>query len=521
MPLLEAGGRAAMTTLIGRSVPLPGDPVVHRVVERNARVHPGRLAVTCGPDSLTYRELDARADRLAGYLRRLGVRRGDLVGVCLDRSLGLMIGILGVLKAGAAYVPLDPAYPPERLRLMASQLAGMQVVLAAGATAGLVEAPATVDPTAVGGAAGGDPAPPVDGDDLCYVAFTSGSTGVPKASAVRHRGWYNMLDWLRADCALDGRASSLTISSFGFDLTQRSMMMPLFTGATAHLLPSRTVDVGMALRFVAEHRVRTVHLAPSTLYLLVDRETATGGDALAGLGHLFIGGEPINASRLAGWATKPDNGCLLLNQYGTAECSDIVTSYRLRDWARHTETPPPVGRPIQNNAVHLLDERLAPVGPGAVGEVCISGLGVGAGYLNPDHEDRFVTADPGGGPVRVFRTGDSGYATPAGELVVVGRLDHQVKVRGMRIDLGDVEHALRRHPAVRDAAVVAFPDPDGVLALAAFVIPAGGGTAGLRRDLLTTLPSSMVPQRVVEVPALPLSPNGKIDRKALVSSLLT
>jgi amino acid adenylation domain-containing protein len=509
--------------LTGRPHPQPSNPVVHRVVEHNTRSHPDRLAVTCGADRLTYRELDVRANQLAHHLHGLGIGRGALVGICLDRSLELLVGILGVLKSGAAYVPLDPTYPADRLRLMTAQLPGMELVLAAESTVDLVRGVETLDPAAVAGGPSPAPAAAVGGDDLCYAVFTSGSTGTPKATAVRHRGWHNLLDWLRVEYGLDGRSSALMVSSFGFDITQRSLMAPLFTGATVHLLPSRSVDIGMAHRFVGQHRVRTLHLAPSTLYLLVERETRVGGDALKGLDRVFIGGEPMNAGRVVDWATAPGNGCLLLHQYGVAECTDVASSHPMRDWDVYAGAPLPAGRPVYNTAIHLLDDGQRPVPDGEVGEICVSGLSVGAGYLNPgpDVAGRFGTADLGAGPVRLYRTGDTGYATPAGELVVVGRLDHQVKIRGMRIDLGDVEHALRRHPEVRDVAVVSVADRDGDAALVAFVIPTGdGGTGALRRDLLDVLPRTMVPQRVVEVAAFPLNPNGKVDRQALAGSAL-
>jgi amino acid adenylation domain-containing protein len=508
--------------LTGRRNPQPADPVVHRVVSRHARAHPDRLAVTCGPDSLTYRELEERANRLAHRLRGLGIGRGALVGVCLDRSLELMVGILGVLKTGAAYVPLDPTYPRERLRLMTTQLPALRLVLAGESTVDLVGGAPTLDPATVADGPAEGPALPVHPDDLCYAVFTSGSTGAPKATAVRHRGWYNLLDWLRVEYGLDARSSSLMVSSFGFDITQRSLMTPLFTGATVHLLPSRNVDIGMAHRFLGECGVRTLHLAPSTLYLLVDRKRSVGADALKAVDFVFIGGEPMNAARVVDWATAPGNGCLLLHQYGVAECTDVASSHPMRDWARYAEAPLPAGPPVYNTTIHLLDDGLAPVPDGEVGEICISGLSVGAGYLNPtpDVAGRFRTADLGSGPVRLYRTGDNGYATPDGELVVVGRLDHQVKIRGMRIDLGDVEHALRRHPLVRDAAVIPVPDAAGDAALVAFVIPTGSGTGALRRDLLEVLPRNMVPQRVVEVTAFPLNPNGKIDRAALAAARL-
>jgi D-alanine--poly(phosphoribitol) ligase subunit 1 len=519
-------------TLAGFRAALPAHPVAHRAFERHARLNPHRPALTCGNERRTYGELNAQANQLAHHLATLGLGRGSLVGVCLDRSPELMVCILGILKAGAAYVPLDPAYPHDRLQLMISQLPQLDLVAAAGGTLDLVG----------GGAAGGkcvdvhslatvleslpttNPPTEISGDDLCYVVFTSGSTGVPKATAVRHEGWYNLLNWLQLEYGLGPGSANLMLSSFGFDISQRSLMTPLFTGAPLHLLPSRSFDAALAYRLIGQLGVRTLHCAPSTLYLLVERETAARGDVLMGLHYVFIGGEPLTTRRVADWATRDGNTCVLLHQYGVAECTDVASSHVMAKYQAYLTGPVPVGRPVYNTEIHLTDDDLADVADGEVGEICISGTSVGAGYLNASPADRqkFISAERDGKMVRLYRTGDRGYATPAGELVVVGRVDAQVKIRGMRIDLGDVEHAVRSHPAVRDVAVLPIRANDGELDLVAFVIPAAGPIEKrtLRRDLLQLLPRNMVPQEFVEIPVFPLSPNGKVDRKALAAAVL-
>ncbi|MEU9192166.1 amino acid adenylation domain-containing protein [Streptomyces hundungensis] len=511
--------------LIGNRVPLPAERLAHRVFEEHARTHPERPALTCGEERLTYGELNARANRLAHHLTAQGITRGAIVGVCVDRSPELVSSILAILKAGATYVPLDPTYPAERLRLMLSQLPQMTAVLAANDTLALVEGchgdivdvndpelrlescPAT------------DPEVEIGPDDLCYVVFTSGSTGTPKATAVRHEGWYNLLNWLRLEYELDHESSNMLLSSFGFDISQRSIMAPLFMGAALHLLPSRSFDISLAYRLIGELGVRTLHCAPSTLYLLVDREMDRGTDVLTGLHYVFIGGEPMSAARVADWATREGNGCVLLHQYGVAECTDVASSHRMVDYPGYANSRMPAGPPVYNTEIRILDDTLEEVATGEVGEICISGISVGAGYLNadPERQSTFVTTERDGRPVRFYRTGDQGYATPSGELVVVGRVDHQVKVRGMRIDLGDVEHAVRRHKKVRDVVVLPVSDGEQDARLVAVVIAAAEPVdeRSLRRDLLETLPRNMVPQEFVEVSAFPLNPNGKIDRKAL------
>ncbi|MFL6117576.1 MAG: amino acid adenylation domain-containing protein [Catenulispora sp.] len=512
--------------LVGNRHALPADPLVHRRFAEHAKRDPDRTALVCGPEVRTYAELDASANRFAHLLAGRGIGPGSLVGVCIDRSVELMIAILGVLKAGAAYVPLDPTHPRDRLRLMVSQLPDLRLIAAGPSTAELVRDAGRpwLDVTAVPELAelpGHDPEVAVTGDDLCYAVFTSGSTGTPKAAAIRHEGWYNLLAWLEAEYTLGTGSSNLMLSSFGFDISQRSLLTPLFTGAALHLLPSRSFDLARAYRIIGEQGIRTLHCAPSTLYLLLDREQETGGSALTGLHYVFIGGEPLSAKRVRAWATRPDNRCLLLHQYGVAECTDVASSYRMTDFPAHDGAALPAGEAVYNTRIHIMDQALAELPDGEVGEICISGTSVGAGYLNASEADhaKFTAATVDGEQIRLYRTGDYGRLSD-GRLVVAGRLDAQVKIRGMRIDLGDVEHAVAARPGVRAAAVVAAPDGADELELVAFVVPGQESQesldlAALRADLVEALPRNMVPQRIVALPDLPLNPTGKGDRRAL------
>jgi D-alanine--poly(phosphoribitol) ligase subunit 1 len=514
-------------SLIGSRAPLPDVLLVHRAFEAHVRRSPDATALTCGKETRTFAELDARANQFAHYLRSRGAGRGSIIGVCLDRTPELMVSILGILKAGAAYVPLDPTYPRERLELMLAQLERntfnvvsletQELIGGARSESLVVESLSEVldaQPTA-------DPGVELGNDDLCYVVFTSGSTGAPKATAVRHDGWYNLLNWLQVEYRLDSGSSGLSVSSFGFDISQRGLMAPLFTGATLHLLPSRYFDPGMAYRLIGELGVKTLHCAPSTLYVLIDQEETRGGTALTGVGHVFIGGEPLNVARVERWASQEGNTCTLLHQYGVAECTDVATSHVLADYPRYRGAATPAGRPVHNTEIRLLDEDLREVPQGETGEICISGRSVSAGYLNASPADtaRFTEIESGTGPLRIYRTGDRGYATADGELVVVGRVDAQVKIRGMRIDLGDVEHGVRASARVKDVAVLAVPDAQEELSLVAFVIPADGelDARALRGELLAVLPRNMVPQEFVAIASFPLNPNGKIDRRSLAA----
>lgn len=528
--------------LVGRHVSPTIPLVVHRAFEKNARDRPDSLALTCGPVALTYRELNDRANQFAHYLRSRDDVQRTLVGVCLDRSADLVIAILGILKAGAAYVPLDPSYPRGRLAAMTQQLSGMRHVVTSPATTGLVVSDAAgtqftlLDITELGphidSQSTTDPRLDTGGDDLCYVVFTSGSTGTPKATAIQHKGWVNMFAWLQDTYDLDASSSGLALSSLGFDISQRGLMAPLFTGATLHLLPSRYFDVSLAYRIVDEMCVQTLHCAPSTLYLLVEHEAARGRRALAAMRYVFIGGEPLITQRIAQWANGSSNGCRVVHQYGVAECTDLASSYLLtredlaalpHDGATHD--PLPVGKPLHNTAIHILDEELQEVPSTEVGEVCISGMSVGRGYLNGStgSVERFVTIESDGQSTRIYRTGDLGYINRHGDLMIAGRMDNQVKINGMRIDLGDVEHNLRRNGDIEDAIVVALPDGTAKLELIAFVIPRSPSLSerDLRAGLLEVLPPTAFPRRFIKVNEFPLNPNGKVDRAALLTRCAT
>ncbi|MGV4982304.1 amino acid adenylation domain-containing protein [Streptomyces sp. NRAIS4] len=513
--------------LQGKRVALPSKPVVHRQFEAHVQATPDAVAVSWAGERVTYAELDAKANRFAHFLVARGHGRGAKVGVCLDYSTDMLVAILGTLKAGAAYVPFDPAYPEARLSLLLGQVPDLALIVASPATAAMVESAAVdlIDLDRLSEHLAGLPATApevrVTGDDVCYAVFTSGSTGTPKLTAVRHEGWFNLMNWLKLEYGLHRGSHNLVVSAFGFDLSQRALMTPLFCGATQYLMASRNFDAMLAYRMLTEHEIRVVHCASSTLYLLVDWERARGGDALGRLDCVLFGGEPLKAERLTDWSRRDGNTCTLLHQYGVAECTDVATSYDLAAYRPGEHDVPPVGRPAYNTDIHLLDENLRHVAPGEQGEICISGAGVGAGYLNNGPENaKFTTIEVDGERRRLYRTGDRGRVTEAGELVVLGRIDAQVKVRGMRIDPTDVERALGRLAGVREAAVAIRHTDSGEAELIAFIVPAEDDLAedDVRARLLTTLPRNMVPARFRNIPRIPLSPHGKVDRAALLDA---
>ncbi|HZF12136.1 MAG TPA: amino acid adenylation domain-containing protein [Thermoanaerobaculia bacterium] len=503
-----------------------GSACVHRLVEAQARETPAAVALLAADGvELSYHELDRLASRLALRLIELGVRPDDRVGVCLERSWEAVVALLAVLKAGACYLPLDPAYPHERLGFMLADAAVPVLITRDRLAATLPPHGARVVPL---GASWGDgwPAEPPGGDlstagldHLSYVIYTSGSTGRPKGVALPHRTLANLVAWQRAaSTAPAGR--TLQFASLSFDVSLQEILATWAAGGTLVLLaePDRG-DVEALLRRLCAARVERLFLPFVALQQLA--EAAFSAAVLPPLREVVTAGEQLQVTPEVRAFFSRLPGCVLRNQYGPSE-THVVTEASL--WsARPGEVEtwpalPPIGRPIAATAVQLLDQRGAPVPIGVSGEIYLGGAGLARGYLGRPEltAERFVP-DPWGRGDRLYRTGDLARRRPGGEIEFLGRIDHQVKVRGFRIELGEIEAALATHPAVREAVVVVRGE--GVAKrLLACVVPAqvtqGLGEA-LRAHLRDRLPDYMVPGVFVEIASFPLTPSGKTDRRAL------
>jgi amino acid adenylation domain-containing protein len=502
------------------------DQCIHRLFERQVAKCPDAIALIHQDQRISYGELNRRANQLARYLRRFGVDTDTLVGICMHRSVELVVAILGVLKAGATYVPLDASYPKKRLATMFEDI-DMRVLLVQHHLLFNLPKHDTVTVCidsqwpAIARENDENLRNEVSAFNLAYVIFTSGSTGKPKAAAVFHRGWANLMNWFTAEFKIGQADRVLVISSFSFDITQRSIAMPLITGGQLYLADSESFDPAQVCNTIADRKITLMNCAPSMFYLLVEAEDRSTLEKLRSLRVLFLGGEAISASRLRHWAEARAHATEVANVYGVAECSDVSCFYRLSDYERYVESSVPIGKPISNTQIYLLDENLAPVAPGAPGEICIAGEGVGAGYVNdPALTARKFVRNPFG-DVIFYRTGDLGRLLPDGNLEFVGRADHQVKVQGLRIDLGDVETALRQHSTIREAVVISREYGAGDQRLVAYLVPRQSVLSSemilprLRRFLKERLPQYMVPSSFVLLEKMPLNPNGKIDRAAL------
>ncbi|MCD0485532.1 amino acid adenylation domain-containing protein [Streptacidiphilus sp. ASG 303] len=504
---------------------------------RVAAVRGDAPAVRDDGATMSYRELDAASDRLAARLSAAGVGPGDLVGLLLERSAEIPVGILGVMKAGAAYVPLDPAYPGERLRYMVSD-AGIRTLVGRpeqAAERGLAEvrvlapyadgADAATDAAATAEAAEAGarpPARPLRGDEPAYVIYTSGSTGSPKGCVVTHR---NVLELLRHALPLFevGTEDRFTLfHSFSFDVSVWEFWASMASGATAVTVPLRVAQSPAAfLELLAEERVTVLGQVPSVFRALALAHEEAGRPGLA-LRYLVFAGESVDLDVVSTFLKAyPGTAPTAVNMYGPTETTVYATHRILTGADFDGAVRSPIGAGLPHLTLEVRGEGLEPLPDGEAGELLIAGPGVAVGYLGRPGltAERFVTLDGPGGQHRYYRTGDLARRLPDGSFEYLGRNDQQVKLRGFRIELGEVEAALRTHDLVKDAAVTVVTTPAGAQFLVACVVPAHGAPAKpaalLRGHAVNVLPRYMVPDRYQVVDELPLTGSGKLDRRAL------
>ncbi len=503
---------------------LADERCLHHLVEARATEHPDRVAVVCGEQRLTYAELNGRANRLARHLAGFGLGR-PTVGLLLHRSVEFVVAALAVLKAGGNYVPLDADYPAERLRLMLDAARCPVVVSTTGLLAGLPQ-DAGVRTVAVDGQArdlaelpDDDLGLAVHPDDLAYTMFTSGSTGVPKGVMVTHRGVVRLVR-PPGVVRLDGDDVVLHASSTSFDATTFDVWGALAGGARLVIAPAGRISTVDIAALMTRHRVTAVLLPTGLFHLMVDERLAD----LEGLRRLVVGGDVLSAKHARRFAQAVPH-CELVNAYGPTEVTVATTTHRVS--ADHEDDAVPIGRAMPGTYVRLLDEDLRPVPAGEPGQLFAGGAGLARGYLGDPAltAERFVP-DPWLAGARLYATGDLARLRPDGTLEFLGRMDDQFKKRGFRVEPGEVEAALRTDPAVRDAVVLADGATADTRRLVAVVLPAAGPAGrdlldGVRSRLRGTLPEYLVPDLWAAVDGFPLTANGKVDRKALLTLATT
>ncbi|RYZ42467.1 MAG: non-ribosomal peptide synthetase [Myxococcaceae bacterium] len=491
----------------------PADACIHTLVERQAAATPDAVAVVAGDVSLTYRELDQQANRLARRLRGLGVGPEVRVGLCAERDANLVVAVLGILKSGGAYVPLDPAYPSQRLAFMLED-AKPRVVVGQRA---LLDALPSVDAARVAldeahalTAESGDVlVPGLASDHLAYVLFTSGSTGRPKGVALEHRSAVAFLRWTARAFSPGELAGVMASTSLNFDLSVFELFAPLTQGG-AVIMARNALELPS---LPAARRVTLINTVPSAMAELVRAQAVPDS-----VRTVNLAGEPLANSLVQAIHQAAPGVERVLNLYGPTEDTTYST-WALAPLGATRE--PTVGRPLDGTRAYVLDALGQPAPQGVAGELYLAGAGLARGYVDRPEltAERFVpdpfSQQPG---ARLYRTGDRVRWLPQGVLRYLGRIDQQVKVRGFRIELGEIEEALRRHPDVREAVVLAREDGSEDRRLVAYVVPqpqAVPDAASLRRFVKERLPDFMVPAAILVLEALPLTPNGKVDRKAL------
>jgi len=487
--------------------------VPHAVAAKATR-WPDSIALTDGSEILTYHELDSRANRVAQYLRSLGVGPDVVVGVCLERSLDMVVAMLGVLKAGGAYVPLDPAYPPDRLAFMLDDARAPLLITSQRLSK---RAPSAKRDIVIVGAQEiaeqPDHPPRVDimSDDLAYVIYTSGSTGRPKGVEITHGGLANLVCWHRQAFEVTPGDRASHVAGLGFDAAVWELWPYLTAGASVHMADEVTRTSAELLRDFLLARKLTISFVPTPLaeqMLTLEwpnqtplRTLLTGGDTLR---HYPPASLPF----------------MLVNNYGPTECTVVASSAPVLSDKR-SGAMPHIGRAIANTEIYILDENLHPVPPGTAGEIHVGGPGLARGYRNrPDLTgEKFITnpfsTEPGS---RLYKTGDLGRLLPDGNIAFLGRADEQIKIRGYRIEPNEIVSALDQHPDVHESLVVAREDSSGEKRLVAYVVltpDSRANVSALRDSLRQHLPEYMLPAAFVRLDAFPLTPHGKIDRTAL------
>ncbi|MGH7824390.1 MAG: non-ribosomal peptide synthetase [Candidatus Binatia bacterium] len=519
LPLLTDPERRQLTEWNSTQAHYPQDLCLHQLFEAQVERTPDSVAVIFEDERLTYQELNHRANQLAHHLRKLGVEPDVLVGICMERSLEMVVGLLGILKAGAAYVPLDPEYPRERLAFMLEDSRAPVLLTQTRLMANLPGCGAQVvcvDPgwQAIANKSDANPAGTASAENIAYVIYTSGSTGQPKGVMIPHSAICNHMFWMQDQFPLSGEDRVVQKTPFSFDASVWEFFAPLISGVPLVIArPGGHRDAAYLASLIAQEKITVLQLVPSLLQLILEEEEVGKCRCLR---RLFCGGEALSIELQERVSNRL--GGDLHNLYGPTEATIDATFWTCGRDANRRNVP--IGRPVSNTEIYLLDANWNPVPVGITGEIYLGGKGLARGYWNRPGltAEKFLpnpfSTEPGS---RLYRTGDLARYGADGAVEFLGRIDHQVKMRGFRIELGEIESVLSQHPAVVKSLILIREEAPGDQRLVAYVV-AGGQQADeseLRSFVKRHLPEYMAPSAFVTIEAFPLTPNGKIDRRAL------
>lgn len=497
---------------------------VHKAFEKQVVKTPENVAIAIGEHTLNYSELNKRANLVCSWLLNKKLAQGSKIGICIGRSINLLPSILGVLKAGCVYVPLDPAFPNARIELMFKE-ADLVAVLS---EEGLLKDSSVTKPklninfedSTFSSLSVANRSIPMTSGSLLYLIFTSGSTGKPKCVAVTHRSAMNLYSWYAEEFAMSQEDKCLIISSVGFDLTHKNLFTPLLVGGQVILPDREEYDAEYLLKTITEKKISWINCAPSAFYPLL--ETSKQQACLRSLKKVFLGGETIQLDRLKAWLKSSNTE--LINSYGPSECTDISAYYRLKTADIDKAAPIPIGKANANVQLYVVDKELKQLPVGVPGELFVGGEGVGPGYYNNEAltEEKFV-ANPfyeagSGHSMRLYKTGDKVKRLASGDIEFLGRFDHQVKLRGFRIELGEIETVLNSFVEMKESAVKVCTNNHGNSQLVAYYVPVQKmelSSQQIKEKLREVLPDFMVPSAFVKLEKMPLNINGKVDKDAL------
>ncbi|MCU0288415.1 MAG: amino acid adenylation domain-containing protein, partial [Acidobacteria bacterium] len=529
------------------AVGYPEHKSIHQLIEEQVERTPDRIALIGSNIQITYFQFNKQSDRLAGLLMEKGVLPDHIIGLMIDRSIEMIVGLLGILKAGGAYLPIDPGYPQERIDYMLKDSAAKVLLINKSEIQNpkLETNPNKTNSNAPNKNQNSGAAFVLNFKDLnfefvctrnfvlrasnlfssnlAYVIYTSGSTGKPKGAMVQMEGFFNLLCWYAREFKIKETDNILLIAPISFDLAQKNLFSPFIVGGCLTLAYPGIPDYYLLSEIIQEKQVSLINCAPSMFYPLLELNYDTGFLKLRSLRKIILGGESIQLDKLLPWANSGNYRCEIVNTYGPTECTDIATCYWLSNDGIHDRTVIPIGKPIANVKIFILDKYLNILPVMISGEVCIGGIGVSRGYCNNPtlSQEKFIEMRHH--PVKIlYRSGDIGRWLLDGNIEFLGRIDQQVKVRGLRIELEEIERQLLKNKNIKDAVVVTNEKEKGHNYLCAYVIVHNNDLeeAKIREYLAQHLPGYMIPTYFVKLDRIPLTPSGKVDRKSLPAPII-
>src|SRR5882762_6237852 len=523
---VKEGDLATIAQFNRTETAFPDNVTLQELMQEQIDKHASDTAVICDHDkvfgvpSLTYAQLNDKVNQLAHLLRAEGVGPGDIVALMVERSFAMIIGLLGTVKAGCAYLPVSPDNPPDRIAYMLKN-GGVKILLVQKKTAGrIVFGGRTIDLDDPLAGSTANPAVLGKPQDLAYVIYTSGSTGKPKGVMIEHRSLVNRLHWMQQAYPIDESDVILQKTPYSFDVSVWELFWWALQGARlCFLMPGGERNPLAIVETIRKHHISVMHFVPSMLNVFLEYLGGKDSGVLRGLAsvrRVFASGEALASSHVRKfndiWGSK--TGARLINLYGPTEATVDVSYF---DCPAHNDFENiPIGRPIHNTKFYVIRDG-QPVAIGDAGELCIAGVGLARGYLNnPALTDEKFTDNPVKPGERIYRTGDIARWLPDGNIEYLGREDHQVKIRGLRIELGEIENTIREYPGITDCVALVKKYSENIILIIAYVVcKSDFKVDGLKHHLKKYLPDYMIPNHFEKIDAMPLTPSGKADRKAL------